>query len=49
LPRQEKLGERADTGVNCNRIAGQTAERLAALSDGVLATAMTLLLLHVRA
>lgn len=29
-----------------NRIAGQNAERLAALSDGVFAVAMTLLVLH---
>jgi len=32
-----------------NRIAGQNAERLAALSDGVFAVAMTLLVLDLRA
>jgi len=32
-----------------NRIAGQSAERLAALSDGVFAVAMTLLVLELRA
>jgi len=32
-----------------NRIAGQSAERLAALSDGVFAVAMTLLVLDLRA
>ena len=31
-----------------NRIAGQSAERLAALSDGVFAVAMTLLVLDLR-
>jgi hypothetical protein len=31
-----------------NRIAGQSVERLAALSDGVLAVAMTLLVLDLR-
>jgi uncharacterized membrane protein len=30
--------------VSCNNIAGQSVERLAALSGGVLAVAMTLLL-----
>ena len=30
---------------SCNRIAGQSVERLAALSDGVFAVAMTLLVL----
>jgi len=34
--------------VNYNQIAGQSAERLAALSDGVFAVAMTLLLLDLR-
>ncbi len=32
-----------------NQIAGQSAERLAALSDGVFAVAMTLLALDLRA
>jgi len=32
-----------------NRIAGQSVERLAALSDGVFAVAMTLLVLDLRA
>ena len=32
-----------------NRIAGQNLERLAALSDGVFAVAMTLLVLDLRA
>jgi len=32
-----------------NRIAGQSLERLAALSDGVFAVAMTLLVLDLRA
>ena len=31
-----------------NRIAGQSVERLAALSDGVFAVAMTLLVLDLR-
>ena len=31
-----------------NQIAGQNAERLAALSDGIFAVAMTLLLLELR-
>jgi uncharacterized membrane protein len=31
-----------------NRIAGQSAERLAALSDGIFAVAMTLLVLDLR-
>jgi TMEM175 potassium channel family protein len=34
---------------SCNRIAGQSVERLAALSDGVFAVAMTLLVLDLRA
>jgi len=34
--------------VSYNQIAGQSAERLAALSDGVFAVAMTLLLLELR-
>lgn len=32
----------------CNRIAGQNVERLAALSDGIFAFAMTLLVLDLR-
>jgi uncharacterized membrane protein len=34
--------------VSYNRIAGQSVERLAALSDGVFAVAMTLLVLDLR-
>ena len=33
---------------HCNRIAGQSLERLAALSDGLFAIAMTLLVLDLR-
>lgn len=36
-------------GTSYNRIAGQSVERLAALSDGVFAVAMTLLVLDLRA
>src|SRR5437763_10669420 len=37
------------TPTSYNRIAGQSVERLAALSDGVFAVAMTLLVLDLRA
>jgi uncharacterized membrane protein len=42
VPRREKM----DSGYN--RIAGQSVERLAALSDGIFAFAMTLLVLDLR-
>ena len=40
---------RLPANVSYNHIAGQSVERLAALSDGVFAVAMTLLVLDLRA
>ena len=34
--------------ISYNRVAGQSVERLAALSDGIFAVAMTLLVLDLR-